>query len=406
MENHVELTRRPHETELQYIWRLGSAKDSGLLDYTWDELAGVLNRNLRPDEEWTESAYRKKYTLAKQLYDEIFATQIEKASTTSQDHEDKIRKLEMAKVQLRDERRSWAAQNRVAARISDRLDQIGESIQKFGQMAFMAPLADNEFVAEGKPSLIVCISDLHIGASFSNYFGEYNTGIAVKRMAEYASKVREIAKRHNVGTIWVALLGDLINGNIHFTSQVSNDENIIQQVMDASEIISYFCNELAITNHVKIVSVSGNHSRLVSNKELAVHDERLDDLIFWIVQKMTQHIPRISYEKNKLDNGIFSIRVNNNDYLGVHGDMDGGLTKQSVSNLAAMFGVFPYAIISGHKHTPAFSEICGVKCVQSGSLCGSGDDYSVEKRLTGSPSQTVLVCDDFGIQCVYNVEFS
>lgn len=201
MENHVELTRRPHETELQYIWRLGSAKDSGLLDYTWDELAGVLNRNLRPDEEWTESAYRKKYTLAKQVYDEIFAAQIEEGSTISRSHEDRIRELDMAKVQLRDERRSWAAQNRVAARISDRLDQIGESIQKFGQMAFTAPLADNESVAEGKPSLIVCISDLHIGASFSNYFGEYNTGIAVKRMAEYASKVREIAKRHNVGTI-------------------------------------------------------------------------------------------------------------------------------------------------------------------------------------------------------------
>lgn len=46
----MDLNKNSNETELQYIWRLCSAKDSGVLDMTWDELADTLNKNLREDE--------------------------------------------------------------------------------------------------------------------------------------------------------------------------------------------------------------------------------------------------------------------------------------------------------------------------------------------------------------------
>ncbi len=50
------------------------------------------------------------------------------------------------------------------------------------------------------------------------------------------------------------------------------------------------------------------------------------------------------------------------------------------------------------------NELNGVKVVQSGSLTGAGDSYTIEHRLTGKPSQTLLVCDENGIDCIYNVE--
>ena len=50
------------------------------------------------------------------------------------------------------------------------------------------------------------------------------------------------------------------------------------------------------------------------------------------------------------------------------------------------------------------NELNGVKVIQSASLAGSGDDHTIECRLTGKPSQTLCVCNSNGIECIYNVE--
>lgn len=64
------LRKRPDESELAFIYRLGTLKDDGVIDMTWGELANVLNKQLRdPDEEWSESAYRKKYSLIRDAYE-------------------------------------------------------------------------------------------------------------------------------------------------------------------------------------------------------------------------------------------------------------------------------------------------------------------------------------------------
>ena len=75
-----------------------------------------------------------------------------------------------------------------------------------------------------------------------------------------------------------------------------------------------------------------------------------------------------------------------------------------IAKLSFMLGFIPYCILFGHKHYPATSEINGIKLVQSGSFPGSGDDHTVELRLSGKPSQTVLVCNESGIECNYTVE--
>ena len=63
----------------------------------------------------------------------------------------------------------------------------------------------------------------------------------------------------------------------------------------------------------------------------------------------------------------------------------------------------PYCVLCGHKHYPAMSDISGIKVIQSGSLVGSGDEYTRQKRLTGEPSQTVLIVNDKGIKCHYPI---
>ena len=47
----MDTRKHPEETETQYIWRICSAKDTGILDITWDEVASILNKELRDEGE-------------------------------------------------------------------------------------------------------------------------------------------------------------------------------------------------------------------------------------------------------------------------------------------------------------------------------------------------------------------
>lgn len=400
------LKRLKNENEEQYIWRVAQLKDSGVLDMSWDELAYNINKECREseDEYRTSSAYRKPYSYAKQYYEAgVFSKFDEDEYKTTLN--DQKRELEKAKVAFRDERNGWNKQNRVEARIEATLDNLERELREIGEVNYF--VADDVKCNDGDNSLVVMLSDLHTGQTFNNPFGQYNTDILKDRLGQLLRKVIQIGKRHKSVMVNVVLLGDQISGNIHQTIQVSNRENVIEQIKIASEVITQFCVDLA--NHFPFVHVyecAGNHSRLVSNKELAVHEERLDNLITWIVKGLTAHIDTIKVhddEYNRIDSGISTFELYGKEYVAVHGDYD-VLNKTGVGNLSMMLGRIPYAILNGHNHFPSNTDVNGVKVVQGGSIAGAGDSYTIEKRLTGKPNQTVLVCDEDGIECIYNVE--
>ena len=107
----------------------------------------------------------------------------------------------------------------------------------------------------------------------------------------------------------------------------------------------------------------------------------------------------------KLDTTIGEACIRNRNYLLLHGDHD-SMTKQGIADLSLMLGWVPEYVIMGHKHVPAMNEFNGVRVYQSGSLSGSGDDYTIERRMAGKASQLVLVCNDNGVECSYNVMLS
>ena len=67
-------------------------------------------------------------------------------------------------------------------------------------------------------------------------------------------------------------------------------------------------------------------------------------------------------------------------------------------------GFVPYAITYGHLHVCSVDETNGVKMIRGGSLAGCGDSYTIEKRLTGRPSQMVCICTDRGVKAYYPIE--
>lgn len=376
--------------------RIGNDKDQ---IGTWEDVANIINELTGND--YGESTYRKKYTSFQKM---LSANQNKFVNTEAQLRELDIQKreLERAKIQFRDERNAWQRQNYIDARVEQKLDLLENELKSQGRINFKPTDIHNRSINSNN-DLLVMLSDLHIGQCFDSHFGKYDSFIAQQRLNEYLNKIIEIKDRHNSENCYVSLQGDLLSGSIHKVLAITNRENVIEQIKIASELISSFCYELTkYFSHVELSNVSGNHSR-IDRKEDALHDERLDDLIAWNVGCTLNHIPNFSINGNNIDNGICEINIRNKKYVSVHGDYD-PYNRQGVSTLVTFLGYCPYAILYGHMHTCSVDETNGIKMIRGGSLSGSGDSYTVEKRLLGKPSQMVCVCTSYGVECYYPVE--
>lgn len=395
-----EFKKIDNETEEQYLWRIGQLVDSGKIE-NWASVNDVVNRELGIDEEkWRdESSFRKRYQAAKKFYDGCFS------KMEAKEHQEQLdainRELARNTIKFRDQRRSWNKQNFMDTRFDEVMDIIEERLDDFAKVDFAphpAPLVG------GDNSMIVCLSDLHIGQCFSSYFGEFDSDIAKERLQRYMDELLEIAKLNKVKDAYVCMLGDNISNSLHKTIEVSNKENVIDQLKLSIEYITSFCYELTkYFENVYLASASGNHSRLQA-KDLAQHSERLDAFIAWDVCRTLSNQENFhSLLHCSIDDGIAMIDIDNKSYLLIHGDFD-ATNKQGYMKLANMVESFPEYVLCGHRHFCSYSQ--DTKFIQSGSLAGSGDDYCIEKRLKGHASQMVCICDKDGIKGLFPVILS
>lgn len=386
--------RLPGQSDEELIFRV--CKDKDLIG-SWSDVADVLNQ--LTGKRYGESKYRKEYTSFTKLFE---ANRAALGDTEEQINElnEKIRELQAEKIQFRDERNAWNKQNYLRARVDQKLDYLADRLLENSRFEFPDV---SEYSRPGGSDLLVILSDFHIGATFDNNFGYYDTDVAKERLAKLYQEIINIADRHECQDCYISLQGDIISGNIHRAIQVMNRENVIDQVKIASDLITNFCYLLCQRFRcVNFHSVSGNHTR-IDRKDDAIHNERLDDLIAWTVSLRLNNVSNFAYRKNYYDTGISQIFIRGNEYVGVHGDYD-DYSPTGVSKLCMMLGHVPYAVLYGHLHTCAVSESNNVKMIRGGSLCGSGDNYTVEKRLSGKPTQMVCVCNEDGVEAYYPVE--
>jgi hypothetical protein len=388
--------RLENESDEELIYRICSQKDQ---IGTWEQVKDVLNELTGND--YGESTYRKRY----QAFDKMIKANQGKfydGSAMIEELKEQRRALEREKVKFRDERRAWNKQNYIDSRVEEKLDILEEELLSIGRTLY-EPHDVTEINSDN--DMLVILSDFHIGATYSSLTGEYNVNIARERLQKLLEEIIKIQKRHNSEKCYISLQGDLISGNIHKSIQVTNAEDVIEQIKIATELVIGFAYEVSkyFTN-VYISSVSGNHSR-IDKKEEAIHSERLDNIIIWATGLALNGVDNIHFLERNLDNGIYDLNIRGKSYIAVHGDYD-SFNKTGVANLSMMLGYVPYAITFGHLHTCAVDEAHGVKMIRGGSLGGSGDDYTLEKRLVGKASQMVCICDKNGVVCYYPIELS
>lgn len=399
----MTIDRRPNETDLQYHKRLvyGKLVDKTLSDIDYSELAeAVYGQSCSSD-----FARRMMYGSCKTLQ------LLDKEKELSVSGEDILAEIDAKRIELQKERQKTLDQRTALnkeIRDQSRLEQIHEIIVntiKTGGLPELeyVPYCQTSDTAAQDTDLLVSLNDVHYGLEFENFWGSYSPDIFKERLRSYLRRTLKIARDHNCENCTVWCNGDLISGNIHYSIAVSNKENVIQQVINVSELIAMFLSSLS--KHfktVRYVSVSGNHSRLNPNKDMVTKDERLDDLVEWYLAARLQNFDNVLIgEYDKIDCSMYSVQIRGKTYVGVHGDYD--VSNDKLAALKAMAGDSIYAILLGHTHHNAIDTVQGTLTVTAGSFVGT-DDYCIKKRIYSKPEQLVCVCDTSGIRCFYNIQ--
>lgn len=397
----MQLDRLAGESKLQYHKRLidGKLIDKTLADVDYSELSEYVYGQPYSSDVARRMMYGSKRTL--ELLDDEGRSAVSGTELASE--------LDVKMIELQKERQKFydqrAAYNKLL-RERSREEELNEIIERCVESGDL-PRLDYEpsHVSVSGQDLLVSLNDMHYGAVVNNYWNTYNSDICMEMLRRYLDRILTIAERHNCQNCIVWENGDVIHGNIHYSVAVSNKENVIEQIMGASELIAEF---LAILSEhfdtVRFVSVAGNHSRLNPNKDMSVKGERLDDMVEWYLNARLQNFENVEIGAGeKIDSTMYLIDIRGKTYAGVHGDYDWSAGK--VQSLQTLSRCPLYAVLSGHLHHNKVDEVQGVKTVMAGSFLGM-DDFCVEKRIYGHPEQMVCVCDESGIVCHYDVDLN
>lgn len=383
-----------------FLWRVGLLKESGVCNLTWPELACIQNSYMGdPDITYSESYWRKRFRAMRieQDVDQLQCPQEELESDDASALRKHLLEIEKLRVRTRDERQSVLRAIRKDARQDNTLDLIKDSIER------IVPYPPQPAQDPTNTAVYAMLSDIHFGMTYNNYVGRYDSDIAAERVMKYAAEIVRIGKKHEANRCYVSIMGDLISGAIHSTIRVENKENVIDQVIGVSELISDFLHQLSGSFEIVLVnSVSGNHSRIEAKAEDALRSEKLDALIPWYCKARLEKCENIIFSDNVYDDSIGSFNINGYDFISVHGDMDNDI-KTSVQRIEHMIDKKIDYVLAGHLHVPE-ARIEKIGYIRNGSVCGSGDEYTVKKRLFGPPIQVCMIVTDRGVECIYPVK--
>lgn len=402
----MNLQKLENENEEQFIFRLGQAKDSGQIDLSWGDLASLINKEFRTDESEyrTEAAYRKPYQQAKRFFEaNVFETYKDEDAYFKELRLQK-QELEKEKVKIRDERNELKRMIREEARKESYKDQILRCIFESCNNSLDYDI-NKKFtgVIRSDNDLIVSFTDIHTGIEIDNFFNKFNEDILKDRINQYLDKIFEVQIRHGSENAYV-ILSELVSGIIHNELRIENNQNLIEQFLTVTDYVSEFLSELSYHfEQVHVYICPGNHSRVMPKKEDSLKGENIDHLVIPFLVAKLQNFKNINFYKNEFEESIAMFTVRNNVIMASHGDKDS--PKDVVQKFTLLFGMIPKIVYLGHRHTNGMCTVGRSTVVQSGTMSGT-DNYALDLRLNGDPSQTISVITKDGLDCLYNVKFA
>ena len=389
-----EYIKKSEESITSYSIRLyKNRKNYGL---TFQECGDLLNEV--SGEDFSEAKWRRPV----QHYLEIqeYIEQENPTGVSSDVLEDiELEKVELQKqqIRMRDQKRELNAIIRRQARLENLEDYFKEVTENFEGVS----LPKTKSNVDDKKEAAIVISDWHIGMKFDGRFNTFNHEVAEQRIAKVKDKTLDTVRKENIDTLHIANLGDMISGGIHVSTRVQAEEDVIQQVIRASEYLKQFVKTFLDEGiQVKYYNIIGNHGRYQSNKsEVAGIEENFEKLILTILDTAFSNYD--NYNSTGCRDGIIETEISGQKIILAHGDYD--KSTNAALRLPQLFSYVPNYIITGHIHHSTSKDFGVTEHIVNPSLIGS-DDYATGGRFGGKPGQKLILFNETDIESITTIK--
>lgn len=393
------LNKTPEETISEFKKRLYVLKLRDNL-FTWDEIVQAVNDVVLPQDRRKRDAYsREAHKLqAEGLLDmdDYMVSESEETSAI-----DLITELRKERYKLSEERIQNNAYVRKLAR-EDTLKEIAENFAKEMSSKKILDIYDTPLYSVGRREGILCLSDWHYGIVVNNYFNKYDPEICINRVKELTERVIDIGKLHNIRTLHIVNLSDLICGRIHLTLRLESREDTISQTMSVSEILAEMLTTLSKYFTITYRDCLDNHSRLEPNKKDSLELETMVRIIPWYLKSRLKDNKNIDIIDNEYADDIISFETLGHSVVAVHGHKD--KLDKVIDNMTHMTRQRNELILTGHFHHFSADENHECLRLSNGSLMGV-DQYANDLRLTSKPSQNMIIVSKEDVaEAIYKIK--
>lgn len=386
--------KRKDETFKEYYIRLYQDKD--ILGLTFKDIGLLLNEVSGND--YNEAKWRRPYEGFVQ-FKEMFGEGVISHSEQEILEEIKEEKLELQKekVKMRDQKREFNAIIRRQARLENLEDHLKQVIEDIEPVR----LPNIKSNTENKKEAMIAISDWHIGMKFEGRFNTFNQEVAEERINKVRQKTSDVVDKENINKLHIANLGDMISGGIHVSTRVQAEEDVIQQVIRASEYLKDFIKTFLDKGiQVEYYHIIGNHGRYQANKsEVAGIEENFEKLIYTILQTAFSNYKNFNSQQCK--DGLIETDIVGKKFILNHGDYD--KNTNAAMRLPQLFGYVPDYIISGHIHHSVSKDFGVTEHIVNPSLIGA-DDYATGGRFGGKPGQKLILFNETDIESITTIK--
>lgn len=400
------LKKLSEENEDQYIWKVGQAKDAGLIESTWEDLTPRLNTELGIEEtEWRgSSAFRKAYRWMQRAYDNVFR-QNGFVGVQGDELDVKKRELEKTLVKVKTEKLEYNRWLREEARDELICEKICEAIKSSNSLVHPEPLK----VDKKSRSAVLAFGDEHYAAEFTIYglYGEiinsYSPEIFEQRMWDLFYQVIDIIQKEELTTLYVFALGDFTDGILRCSQLMKLRYGVVEGTVKYANFIANWLNELTKYVKVKYQMVYGNHSelRMLGQPKGTFKEENTGMFVREMIRTYLEGNPNFEMIVNPT--GLIFDNIEGLNVLGIHGEVRN--MENAIKDFSNTYNTNIQVLLGGHMHHYK-AETVGVNkdVINVPSIIGI-DGYSMSLNKTSNPG-AVLFCieENKGVTLEYKIK--
>jgi len=387
----MELQRREDESLAAYVWRVGQAKANGLIDESWDMIAEIANPQFFDDEAnyLGESAYRKRYSIAKEFYDGVFRDLNEHKMNNKMLWDLKEERIKLQTEKL--EYNKWLRENARDELIFEKIKDCVEHLKPLDVPNGLDPI-------ERECEFVLALGDTHYGAEFDllGLYGEiinsYSPEIFEERMWRLRDEVLNTMFTNEADHLNIVFLGDAIDGELRVSQLMKLRYGVVDSAIYFAEFMSKWLNELS--KHVTITFnyTVGNHGelRMLGQPKGTFTEDNMEKVILSYLNVRLADNPNIMIVENPT--GYIFQEYCGSNVLCIHGEVKN--MEKAITDFSRIYRTKIDYLIAGHKHHGATKDVgMSSEVINVPSIIGT-DPYALSLNMHTNAGAKMFVFEE------------